>query len=76
MSSRKRQHSEDEDCPVKEKEMPNFKTSGKLAEDTNTVNGIVLKYSEPAEARKPDLEYSLFVFKGDDMLGKKFYFYL
>jgi hypothetical protein len=29
----------------------NFGLSGKLLEDTNTVNGVVVKYSEPPEAR-------------------------
>lgn len=65
----KRKIEEDEAAgPPIEKEMPNFKVSGKLAQDTNQYNGIVLKYSEPAEARIPSTNYVLYVFKGDDML--------
>ena len=30
----------------------NYGLSGKLTEDTNTVNGVVVIYSEPAESRK------------------------
>jgi len=29
------------------KEAPNFEVSGKLLEDTNVFNGVVVKYSEP-----------------------------
>ena len=46
----------------------NFKTTGKLAEDTNTVNGVVVKYSEPPEARMPSKKWRLYVFKGDEAL--------
>jgi smad nuclear-interacting protein 1 len=49
-------------------EKPNFKLSGALARDTNTKNGIVLKYSEPVEARKPALKYRLYVFKQDQQV--------
>ncbi|KAJ1889338.1 hypothetical protein LPJ66_008083 [Kickxella alabastrina] len=41
----------------------NFGLSGKLAAETNTVNGVVLKYSEPAEARKPSGHWRIYVFK-------------
>ena len=37
--------------------------SGALAADTNTVNGTVVKYSEPTEARKPKKKWRLYVFK-------------
>ncbi|XP_076371728.1 putative serine/threonine-protein kinase DDB_G0280133 [Tachypleus tridentatus] len=50
------------------KEKPNFGLSGKLAEDTNTYNGIVVKYSEPSEARKPKKRWRLYPFKGDQSL--------
>lgn len=33
---------------------PNFGLSGKLAEESNTKNGVVLVYSEPPESRKPN----------------------
>ena len=36
-----------------EREKPNLGVTGKLAEDTNTYNGVVIKYSQPNEARKP-----------------------
>ena len=40
--------------------------SGALAADTNTVNGTVVKYSEPTEARKPKKKWRLYVFKVSD----------
>lgn len=41
--------------PEKEKQKPNFGTTGLLAKEANTVTGTntVLKYHEPKEARKP-----------------------
>ncbi|KAI8325686.1 SMAD/FHA domain-containing protein [Martensiomyces pterosporus] len=42
---------------------PDFGLSGKLAAETNTVNGVVLKYSEPAEARRPKDHWRVYVFK-------------
>ena len=42
---------------------PNFATTGKLAEETNRVNGVVLKWSEPADARRPSKHWRLYVFK-------------
>lgn len=57
-----------EQKPVIDKEKPNFGLSGKLAEDTNKVNGIVLKYAEPLEARKPKRRWRLYPFKGEEAL--------
>lgn len=59
----------DGDPPV-EKEVPNFAPTGLLAAATNTVNGVVLKYSEPAEARKPpgSQRWRLFVFKDKEIV--------
>ena len=37
-------------------EQPNFEVSGKLVEEANTYKGVVIKYSEPAEARKPKVD--------------------
>jgi smad nuclear-interacting protein 1 len=60
--------------PAVEKEKPNFTNTGRLAAESNTVtvNGgsVVLKYHEPAEARKPPAkdDWRLYVFKGDDLL--------
>ena len=46
----------------------NFALSGKLLEDTNTFNGVVVKYGEPSEARKPKTKWRLYVFKGSEEL--------
>ncbi|KAJ1646841.1 hypothetical protein LPJ64_001725 [Coemansia asiatica] len=40
-----------------------FGLSGKLAAEANTVNGVVLKYAEPPEARKPRHRWRIYVFK-------------
>ena len=42
----------------------NLGLSGALAGESNTVNGVVVKYSEPPEARKPKKKWRLYVFKG------------
>ncbi len=62
-----------EEAPEKQK--PNFAPTGLLAAASNSVTQsdgtkIVLKYHEPAEARKPPVkdEWKLFVFKGADIL--------
>lgn len=52
----------------KEKEKPNFGLSGKLAEDTNMFKGVVIKYNEPLEARKPKRRWRLYPFKGETAL--------
>lgn len=53
---------------MKEKEKPNFETTGKLAEETNSFRGVVIKYSEPEEARIPKRRWRLYPFKGDKAL--------
>jgi smad nuclear-interacting protein 1 len=53
---------------VVEKAKPNFETTGKLCEDTNTFNGVVIKYNEPSEARKPKRKWRLYPFKGEESL--------
>ncbi|KAJ2664923.1 hypothetical protein IWW48_000537 [Coemansia sp. RSA 1200] len=57
-SGNKRQRTEDAAAP-------NFGLSGRLAAETNTTNGVVLKYSEPPEARRPreDTKWRIYVFK-------------
>ena len=54
------------------KQKPNFAPSGKLAAETNTVagTGIILKYNEPPESRKPPAsqDWRLYVFKGSETL--------
>ncbi|CAH2047109.1 unnamed protein product, partial [Iphiclides podalirius] len=51
-----------------EKEKPNFGLSGKLTADTNTVNGVVIKYSEPDDAKQPKRRWRFYPFKGDKAL--------
>ncbi|ORX94608.1 SMAD/FHA domain-containing protein [Basidiobolus meristosporus CBS 931.73] len=52
----------------KDKEKPNFGLSGKLAAETNTYNGVVVKYNEPPEARNPTKKWRLYVFKGKEQI--------
>ena len=60
--------------PPPEKQKPNFGNSGRLAAASNTVQtggqAVVLKYHEPAEARKPSAKdrWRMYVFKGDEIL--------
>ncbi|CAG8239573.1 unnamed protein product [Penicillium olsonii] len=64
------------DAPAPEKQKPNFNSTGRLAAESNTVQvegtpgGIVLKYHEPPEARKPPPKeaWRMYVFKGKDLL--------
>jgi smad nuclear-interacting protein 1 len=55
-----------------EKQKPNWKPTGLLAKEANTVKGTstVLKYHEPAEARKPPAkeQWRMYVFKKKDLL--------
>jgi smad nuclear-interacting protein 1 len=55
-----------------EKQKPNWKPTGLLAKEANTVAGTstVLKYHEPAEARKPPAkeQWRMYVFKQKDLL--------
>ncbi|XP_067122434.1 smad nuclear interacting protein 1-like isoform X1 [Centruroides vittatus] len=53
---------------VPKKIEPNMNLSGKLNEDTNMYKGVVIKYSEPEEARKPKKRWRLYPFKGDQAL--------
>ncbi|NWI94260.1 SNIP1 protein, partial [Pitta sordida] len=50
------------------KEKPSFELSGALLEDTNTFRGVVIKYSEPPEARIPKTRWRLYPFKNDEFL--------
>ena len=60
-------NNKDKSKPV-DKEKPNFQTSGKLAEDTNVYRGVVIKYNQPPEARKPKTKWRLYPFKGEEAL--------
>lgn len=55
-----------------EKQKPNWKPTGLLAKEANTVAGTstVLKYHEPAEARKPPPkeQWRMYVFKKKDLI--------
>ena len=66
--------------PPVEKEKPNFGLSGALLKDTNTYKGVVIKYSEPIEARKPKRRWRWYVFKGEQVeppiITKDFHFSL
>merc|ERR1712179_203047 len=55
-----------EPTETEDKEKPSLALSGKLTEDTNTYNGVVIKYSQPLEARKPKRRWRWYIFKGDD----------
>lgn len=61
------ENSQDKNKPT-EKEKPNFGLSGKLTEETNTYKGVVIKYNQPPEARKPKTRWRLYPFKGDESL--------
>lgn len=53
------------------KEAANFGLSGALAKDTGTGNiykGVVLKWTEPPEARVPTKKWRLYVFKGPEIV--------
>ncbi|ESK95720.1 smad nuclear interacting protein 1 [Moniliophthora roreri MCA 2997] len=72
-SSRRPRSTSRSKSPVN-KAKPNFGASGLLAAETNTVksvdgkNSTVLKYNEPPEARKPVLNWRLYVFKGSEQV--------
>uniref|UniRef100_G1PAL4 FHA domain-containing protein n=1 Tax=Myotis lucifugus TaxID=59463 RepID=G1PAL4_MYOLU len=59
-------NNKNKEVPVKEK--PSFELSGALLEDTNTFRGVVIKYSEPPEARLPKKRWRLYPFKNDEVL--------
>ncbi|KAI6178011.1 3-methylcrotonyl-CoA carboxylase 2 [Aphelenchoides besseyi] len=48
--------------------LPSFEPSGKLAADTNTFKGVVIKYNEPPEAAKPKLRWRLYPMKGEEVM--------
>lgn len=50
---------------------PDFGLSGALAKDEktgNTVNGVVLKFTEPFEAAKPDKNWRFYVYRGEGLI--------
>jgi len=52
----------------KPKEKANLGLSGALTADTNTYKGVVIKYSEPDDAKKPKKRWRIYPFKGDEAL--------
>jgi smad nuclear-interacting protein 1 len=53
------------------KEKANFGLTGLLSKDVNTgntVNGVILKWSEPLDSAKPDQQWRLYVFKEDALI--------
>ena len=65
-----------DDNKKEEKEKPNLGLSGALTEDTNTFRGVVIKYNEPPEARKPKKRWRLYPFKGTEALKVELLFEL
>ncbi|CAN4117792.1 unnamed protein product [Withania somnifera] len=84
-NSRRGEHRNDEDnslskmkeaeeaLEAKNKDKPSFELSGKLAAETNRVRGITLLFNEPPDARKPDIRWRLYVFKGGEVLNDPLY---
>ncbi|NWZ90205.1 SNIP1 protein, partial [Nesospiza acunhae] len=60
--------SKQKEKPAANKEKPSFELSGALLEDSNTFRGVVIKYSEPPEARIPKTRWRLYPFKNDEFL--------
>ena len=62
----------DDDGKKSKEEKPepeaNFALSGKLAAESNTVNGVVLVHQEPPESRKPSQMWRLYGFKNGQCL--------
>ncbi|KAL6999334.1 hypothetical protein U1Q18_000494 [Sarracenia purpurea var. burkii] len=63
----------EESLEAKEKQKPSFELSGKLAAETNRVRGVTLLFNEPPDARKPDIRWRLYVFKGGEVLNEPLY---
>lgn len=60
----KRQRNDDEgNYSTPKKSKIDYKPSGLLAAETNTKNGVLLKFALPLEARKPQRKWKLFMFK-------------
>jgi smad nuclear-interacting protein 1 len=58
----------DDGATARPSQKPNFGLSGALAKDDtkgNSYKGVLLKFSEPPEARAPNTQWRFYVFKGD-----------
>lgn len=56
------------------KEKPNFKPTGLLAKESNNIEGVRLKYTEPEDAHAPpeEAEYLLFIFMPDSKVTRHY----
>lgn len=63
----------EEALEVKKKHEPSFELSGKLAAETNRVRGVTLLFTEPPDAKKPNVRWRLYVFKGGEALNEPLY---
>ncbi|XP_031492654.1 FHA domain-containing protein DDL [Nymphaea colorata] len=63
----------EEALETKQKQKPSFELSGKLSEETNRVKGVTLLFTEPPDARKPDMRWRLYVFKAGEVLNEPLY---
>ncbi|CAI0436482.1 unnamed protein product [Linum tenue] len=63
----------EEALEASQKQKPSFELSGKLAAETNRVRGVTLLFNEPPEARKPNIRWRLYVFKGGEALNEPLY---
>ncbi|OVA19169.1 Forkhead-associated (FHA) domain [Macleaya cordata] len=55
------------------KQQPSFELSRKLAAETNRVKGVTLLFTEPPDARKPNVRWRLYVFKAGKVLNEPLY---
>ncbi|KAK6520477.1 hypothetical protein TWF506_000731 [Arthrobotrys conoides] len=69
-SSHESEQPEEAEAEAPPKEAPNFNRTTHLVSETNTFNGVVLKYVEPSESRLPpsSITYRLYVFKSSEIL--------
>ncbi|KAF5478862.1 hypothetical protein F2P56_005390 [Juglans regia] len=63
----------EEALEAKETQKPSFELSGKLAAETNRVRGVTLLFTEPPDARKPNVRWRLYVFKAGEVLNEPLY---
>ncbi|KAA8526955.1 hypothetical protein F0562_008816 [Nyssa sinensis] len=63
----------EEALETKEAQKPSFELSGKLAAETNRVRGVTLLFTEPPDARKPEIRWRLYVFKAGEVLNEPLY---
>ncbi|KAI5571792.1 hypothetical protein BDE02_11G118600 [Populus trichocarpa] len=62
----------EEALEAKQKKQSSFELSGKLAAETNRVRGITFLFIKPPYAKKPDIRWRLYVFKGGEALNGHF----